>query len=459
MYTYFVMIFVLFLAVNDVTNANAQILVKSLPPGVELSGKSKEPEDRLPTLEDDQIQSNNDNKKAPDSCAPEEGGKTGKIAVYGRTACGITKKYMAALEKAGIPFTFVDIDDPAGDREFSKRAAEAGLFGSIDLPVLDVDGKVSARPDLASLINAKKQPGTPDAQAPASANEDKSDGQVVIYGRTACGITKKYMTQLEKASIPYVFKDIDAPGGDREFTVAANKGGLSGSIGLPLVEVDGKVSSRPDLAALIKSKGKAGGSSAQGDSAAKEAKAKNAHGQLIVYGNPDCSITTKYVNELKEAGIPFTFKNIGERAIHKEFSQQMAESGISGTIDLPVVDNNGDVAIRPNLVALLKSKKPELFGGDPKNPEKSGSSPTQQKNPVIIYSVKSCEHTKTYMKELKELGIQSTFKDVDEPTAHKEFSKAVVAAGYSGSIDLPAVVIKGKVYIRPSLVKTIAMTK
>lgn len=79
------------------------------------------------------------------------------MLVYGNSACGWTKKYMKELQQAGIPFLFKDLSNPKVDKEFSDRANKAGMSGSIPLPVIFVNGKMSARPDLATLIKSKKR--------------------------------------------------------------------------------------------------------------------------------------------------------------------------------------------------------------------------------------------------------------------------------------------------------------
>jgi glutaredoxin len=75
------------------------------------------------------------------------------VTVYGRETCGWTVKYMKDLQKAGIPYVFKNVDDPAVNNEMWKRLGNN--TSSTGLPVIDNNGQVSSRPDLKSLL-AKK---------------------------------------------------------------------------------------------------------------------------------------------------------------------------------------------------------------------------------------------------------------------------------------------------------------
>lgn len=75
---------------------------------------------------------------------------------------------------------------------------------------------------------------------------------IVVYGRQTCGWTQKYIQDLQKAGIPYVFKDVDDPTFfDEARRGLQESGSKSGSLSLPILDINGKMSSRPDLTSLI----------------------------------------------------------------------------------------------------------------------------------------------------------------------------------------------------------------
>ncbi|GAB7080413.1 hypothetical protein JCM14635_20860 [Megalodesulfovibrio paquesii] len=298
---------------------------------------------------------------------------------------------------------------------------------------------------------------TQSADQVAGKNNPEND-TLKVLGRKGCSITRKYMEELTKAGIAFEFVDIDTPAGDAEFSRQAQAANLYGSIDLPVVVSHGKAAQRPNLAGLLKEyKGtqQASGKDTAPAVAKESAPAPAAQNRLVVYGRKGCSITQKYVAELKQAKIDFDYKDIDNPADYKAFSDCLDKAGISGSVDLPVVDNKGKVAQRPSLAGLLKTNAPA------KQEAQAAAKPNQAKksDPVIIYSMKRCTITKRYMEDLKELDIPFVFKDVDDNAVHKEFSKKMTAAGFSGSVTLPAVVIKGKVYIQPTLTKTMELVQ
>ncbi len=82
------------------------------------------------------------------------------VMVYGRNACGITKRMLADLSRAGIPYTYKLIDDPAVKKELHPRMKTAGLNSrKYGLPVVDVNGKMMMQPksDVVAQKYAKAQ--------------------------------------------------------------------------------------------------------------------------------------------------------------------------------------------------------------------------------------------------------------------------------------------------------------
>ncbi len=69
------------------------------------------------------------------------------VMVYGRDACGITKRMLADLGRAGIPYTYKIVDDPAVKEELHPRMKTARLnTRKYGLPVVDVNGEMMMRP-------------------------------------------------------------------------------------------------------------------------------------------------------------------------------------------------------------------------------------------------------------------------------------------------------------------------
>ena len=314
----------------------------------------------------------------------------------------------------------------------------------------------SSRPEPEQCLPTLEEEDKKLAKAQREANGGAPGGELVVYGRPGCGITQKYMKEFKQVGIAFTFKDIDNPAIDKEFTEKVFEAGMGGSVNLPVIENDGTLTQRPNLAALIKERAPNAVPQKENQGAAPE-KAKDGNGPIVIYGRMGCSVTKRYTTELQQAGVPYTFCDIDTPAGGKEFNEKLSQAGFSGSIDLPVVNNNGNIAIRPKLASLIKGVKPEDKNAS--KPGKPQSLSDNQKNPIIIYSVKSCGNTKRYMEELNELNMPYVFKDVDNPTIHKEFSQKLIAAGHSGSINLPAVIIDGKVFIKPTLAATMQAKK
>ncbi len=69
------------------------------------------------------------------------------VMVYGRDACGITKRMRADLTRAGIPYTYKIVDDPAVKQELHPKMKTARLnTRRYGLPVVDVNGEMMMRP-------------------------------------------------------------------------------------------------------------------------------------------------------------------------------------------------------------------------------------------------------------------------------------------------------------------------
>jgi glutaredoxin len=81
------------------------------------------------------------------------------IIIYGRTNCSICQDYQQRLDNQDIAYTFKDIGDTNVQDELYPKMKKAGLnSGYFQIPVIDVNGKVSIRPELRDVINGYRQP-------------------------------------------------------------------------------------------------------------------------------------------------------------------------------------------------------------------------------------------------------------------------------------------------------------
>ena len=77
----------------------------------------------------------------------------GTVVVYGRDGCSYTQRTLAALRADGIPTTYLDLDDPEIDAAFQDKFEGSGLVTErgYPLPIVEIDGHASARPDPSSI--------------------------------------------------------------------------------------------------------------------------------------------------------------------------------------------------------------------------------------------------------------------------------------------------------------------
>lgn len=77
------------------------------------------------------------------------------VVVYGRDQCGWTHKYIKDLKDEGIDVIYEIVDSDEVCDELHPRMEEAGLDTKhYLLPVIDVNGHMYIRPDLALLLEA-----------------------------------------------------------------------------------------------------------------------------------------------------------------------------------------------------------------------------------------------------------------------------------------------------------------
>jgi glutaredoxin len=92
--------------------------------------------------------------------APEEAAaQKPQIAVYGRDACGLTRRMMSVLDRAGVPYTYGIIDNKEVARAIEKKMRGSGIDTKrYNLPVVDVGGRIYVRPDPSDVVNMYKYP-------------------------------------------------------------------------------------------------------------------------------------------------------------------------------------------------------------------------------------------------------------------------------------------------------------
>lgn len=75
------------------------------------------------------------------------------VAVYGRDSCGYTKQMLAQLESARINYYYFVVDELEVSEKLHSRMQAAGLsINRYKLPVVDVNGVMSTRPEVDAVI-------------------------------------------------------------------------------------------------------------------------------------------------------------------------------------------------------------------------------------------------------------------------------------------------------------------
>jgi mycoredoxin len=81
----------------------------------------------------------------------EEGGVCPRITLYGAFWCGDTMRTRAFLNRHGVPYTLVDVED---DPEAAQRVMDWNK-GYLSTPTLDIEGRIITEPSdetLAKLL-------------------------------------------------------------------------------------------------------------------------------------------------------------------------------------------------------------------------------------------------------------------------------------------------------------------
>jgi glutaredoxin len=78
----------------------------------------------------------------------------GTVMVFGRDGCGYTRRTLEFLKENAVPTTYIDIDDPAMQAAFQDRFRESPVNqGGYRLPIVEINGHASARPDPSGLLS------------------------------------------------------------------------------------------------------------------------------------------------------------------------------------------------------------------------------------------------------------------------------------------------------------------
>ena len=75
---------------------------------------------------------------------------------------------------------------------------------------------------------------------------------------------------------------------------------------------------------------------------------------VAVYGRDSCSVTKQTLSYMSQNGIEYTYQNIDDQDIADRLHNKMKSQGISTKkYNLPVVDFNGELSVRPNKTEIL----------------------------------------------------------------------------------------------------------
>jgi uncharacterized protein YkwD len=87
------------------------------------------------------------------SPAPPPASNTGTLALYGRPGCGLCKRMMQDLDRAGIAYTFFDVDQNQGyNRDMWNHVSRVYPgTDSVTLPVIVIDGAVLISPSFQEV--------------------------------------------------------------------------------------------------------------------------------------------------------------------------------------------------------------------------------------------------------------------------------------------------------------------
>ena len=85
-----------------------------------------------------------------------------------------------------------------------------------------------------------------------NSEKTKNKSNVIIYGRSTCGYTTSLKDSLDIENISYIYKDINVEANKTEMweKVQSTDWFSGGSVGLPIVDVNGNICERPKVAEI-----------------------------------------------------------------------------------------------------------------------------------------------------------------------------------------------------------------
>lgn len=79
---------------------------------------------------------------------------------------------------------------------------------------------------------------------------------------------------------------------------------------------------------------------------------------LVVYGRESCSVTRRTLRDLNDAGVRYRFESVDDDAVADVLHERMQGMGINTRrYNLPVVDLNNAITVRPDNEQLIRSAK------------------------------------------------------------------------------------------------------
>ena len=91
--------------------------------------------------------------------AADKANESPRVTVYGRDSCGYTRSTVVALDVAKVPFRYLrTTDQEVRGALFAKMDAAGIPDGPFKLPVVEIDGTLSMRPDIDDMLERAQAP-------------------------------------------------------------------------------------------------------------------------------------------------------------------------------------------------------------------------------------------------------------------------------------------------------------
>ncbi len=83
---------------------------------------------------------------------------------------------------------------------------------------------------------------------------------------------------------------------------------------------------------------------------------------IHVFGRKSCGYTRRLLTQLNDAGVPYQYFTIDHRPVNDYVSELLTSAGHSSNhFDMPVVDVNHEISIRPNADNLVRKLSQRLL--------------------------------------------------------------------------------------------------